>query len=71
MTIKKNRAERNYEIVAGADVAKDKIDVTINGEKSFIFDNIKAGIAKRIKLLKEAKAELVVLGFQPADTNWN
>ena len=61
MTIKKNKAKRNYEIVAGADVDKDKIDVSIYGEKSLIFDNTEAGIAKRIKLLKKAKAELVVL----------
>ena len=62
MSIKKNRAKRNYEIVAGADVAKDKIDVSINGDKPFIIENSAAGIAVLVKLLlEEIKPDLVVL----------
>ena len=60
MNIAKNKAAGNYKIVVGADVAKDKIDVSINGEKPYLFHNSKAGVADLVDLLEETNPDLVV-----------
>ena len=72
MNIKKNRAKRNYEIVAGADVAKDKIDVSINGEKPFIIGKHRRGGHRQThQAAQRGQSRTGRLGAKPADTNWN